>query len=115
MSLLLILLKSLRADTNDSNLVEICETLIQPALQASDDSDNQILAIEAIGLLSLLDEIMFNNYSRIFMAILKGSLHIKDFSNLHPRDDTKKKVIIALKASIDGLIFYGSNTDTEQL
>lgn len=32
MSLLLILLKSLRADTNDSNLVEICETLIQPAL-----------------------------------------------------------------------------------
>ena len=40
MSLLLILLKSLRADTNDSNLVEICETLIQPALQASEDSDN---------------------------------------------------------------------------
>lgn len=28
MSLLLILLKQVRADTNDSNLVEICETLI---------------------------------------------------------------------------------------
>ena len=49
------------------------------------------------------------------MAILQGSLYITDFSNLHPADDTKKKAIIALKASIDGLIFYGSNKDTEEL
>lgn len=49
------------------------------------------------------------------MAILKSSLYIKDFSKLHPRDDTKKKTIIALKASIDGLIFYGANKETEEL
>ena len=73
------------------------------------------MAIEAIGLLSLLDEVMFNNYSKIFMAILKNNVNIKDYSRLHPRDDTKKQIIIALKASIDGLIFYGSNKETEEL
>jgi hypothetical protein len=52
-------------------MVEICQSLIQPALQATEDKDNHLLAIEAIGLLSLLDEELFNAYSRIFQTFLE--------------------------------------------
>lgn len=70
LNLCLILLKQCRANVNDKNLVDICVTIIQPALQATDDRENLHLAIESIGLLSLLDKDLFENYSRIFSAIL---------------------------------------------
>jgi len=49
LNLCLILLKQCRANVNDKNLVDICVTLIQPALQANEDRENFLLAIESIG------------------------------------------------------------------
>ena len=116
LSLCLILLKQCRANVHDSNLVDICETLINPALQATEDTENQLLVIESIGLLSLLDKDLFSNYSRIFLSILQDSLDQTDFDLNDEEDKMKlKQTIIALKSSIDGLIFYGTNENTEPL
>jgi hypothetical protein len=44
-----------KVNVSDKNLVDLCETLILPALQLVDDKDNHVIAIESIGLLSLLN------------------------------------------------------------
>lgn len=49
LNLCLYLLKMCRVNVNDMNLVDICVTLIQPALQETDDRDNFLLALESIG------------------------------------------------------------------
>ena len=78
--------------------------------------ENHLLAIESIGLLGLLDKDLFNNYSRIFSAILQDSLE-QDRYNTHFEDDAVrlKCATIALKSSIDGLLFYRTNDRTEAL
>lgn len=58
LNLCLILLRQCRADVNDQNLIQICDTLIRPTIQ-SKDRDNMLLAIECIGLLCLLDKELF--------------------------------------------------------
>ena len=40
----------------------------------AEDTDFSLLALESIGLLSLLDSDLFDNYSKIFYAILQDSL-----------------------------------------
>lgn len=110
----LILLKQCRANVNDKNLVDICVTLIQPALQSHEDRENFLLAIESIGQLCLLDRELFENYSRIFLAILADT-----FSNNAEDevidDETLKETLLALKCSIDGLIVHGTSPETEDL
>jgi hypothetical protein len=111
LNLCLILLKQCRANVNDKNLVDICVTIIQPALQATDDRDNLVLAIESIGLLSLLDKDLFENYSRIFSAILADAAD----NSRNCDDGSIIETLIALKSSIDGLICHGTSEVTEDL
>lgn len=49
LNLCLNLLKQCRVNINDRNLVDICVTLIQPAIQNNEDIDNFLLGLEAVG------------------------------------------------------------------
>ena len=69
-----------------------------------------MLAIECIGLLSLLQKDLFDNYANIYFAILQDAVE----SNIDDQFDCRL-TIIALKSTIDGLIFFGSNEITEKL
>jgi hypothetical protein len=90
------LLKQCRQkDENDQNLIHICETVIGPALNSA-DIENTGLALECVGLLTLLNKNIFSNYAEIFKAILQNT----DPVNRRDR-------IIALKSAIDGLIVHG--------
>ena len=53
-------------------MVEVCESLIQPAIETG-DPDLTLLAIECIGLVTMLDKEVFTNYSSIYISILKNS------------------------------------------
>ena len=80
------------------------------------DNENQLLVTECVGLLSLLDKDLFENYSRIFLAILWDSLSQDSYDMTNESDEIKlKQAILALKASFDGLIFYGVNERSERL
>lgn len=112
LTLCLILLKQCKPNVNDKNLVDICVTIISPALQCTEDKDNLLLAIESIGLLSLLDKDLFGNYSIIFYTILAETseiLHKKRHKQGDFLDEgSLKETLIALKSSIDGLIVHGT-------
>lgn len=98
------LLKECRImDVNDQNVIQICEVLIQPSIH-SQDPQNQILALECIGLMTILDSDLFSSYSQIFTKILTEE------------DDEDKDVekVIALKSSYDGLIVHGVTDDHTQ-
>ena len=87
-------------------MVEICQSLIQLALQVTEDKDNHLLAIESIGLLSLLDEELFNVYSRIFQTFLQDEARA---SSIYEDFFRRKLAILSLISSFDGLIYLGSN------
>jgi len=99
------LLKQCRiTDVDDSNVISICETLIEPAIK-SVDHENTLLAIECIGLLTLLDSDVFSNYTAIFVKILTEDVNM----------DNKREKVIALKSSVDGLIVHGVTEETVEL
>eukprot|EP00347_Sterkiella_histriomuscorum_P002311 403368647 len=104
LNMCLILLKQCRADVNDQNMVQICDTLIGPTIK-SKDQDNMLLAIECIGLLCLLDKEVFQNYTKIFQRIL-----VEDVIQ-----DNLREKIIALKSSVDSLIIHGVDPKTQKL
>jgi hypothetical protein len=56
-------------DVNDQNVLDVCEQLIQPAIETG-DPDLTILAIECIGLVTMLDKEVFVNYCGIYTSIL---------------------------------------------
>ena len=62
----------------------------------SADVENTGLALECVGLLTLLNKNIFSNYAEIFKAI---------FQNTDPVN--RRDRIIALKSAIDGLIVHG--------
>lgn len=67
--------------------------------------------IECLGLLCLLDSGMFGNLQKIFQALLEDCGELVDSEeSIH-----MKLTLIALKASIDGLIFYGPSEQTSEL
>ena len=113
-SLILILLKQCRANLHDKNLVDMATNIIKPILQKTTDKDNQLIVIEAVGLLSLLTPDLFDNYSKIFMTILKSYAR-RDIQEHDKNEFNLKMAITALKCSFDGLIFYGSNEQTQAL
>jgi hypothetical protein len=115
MSLILILLKQCRANVHDSNMIDICQTIIMPLLQKTQDRENQLMAVESIGLISLLEPFLFDNYSQIFETILANFSRSGSFDESDHGDISLKLAIIALKCSFDGLIFYGANGKTENL
>ena len=61
-----------------------------------------LLAIECIGLLCLLDKVLFQNYSTIFQTILTEDVE----------EDNLREKIIALKSSVDSLIIHGAEVKT---
>ena len=64
------LLKQCRQrDEDDLNLIHICETVIGPALNSA-DVENTGLALECVGLLTILNKKMFSDYADIFKTIL---------------------------------------------
>lgn len=63
-----------------------------------------LLAIECIGLLCLLDKVLFQNYSTIFQTILTEDVE----------EDNLREKIIALKSSVDSLIIHGAEVKTTQ-
>jgi hypothetical protein len=81
---------------NDHNVIAICETLIAPAIDGT-DHENLLLAIECIGLLTILDKQVFMNYSEIFRQILTEEVSIEN----------KREKVIAIKSVVDGLIVHG--------
>ena len=87
----------------DQNVVEICEFLIHPAIE-SQDQELTLLAIECIGLIAILDKVVFQNYALIFKSIL---------DNKEPNH--QKERIVALKAAVDGLIVHGIFDDSTRL
>ena len=98
------LLKQCRlADVNDHDVITICETLIAPAIDGT-DHENLLLAIECIGLLTILDKQVFMNYSEIFRQILTEDVSIEN----------KREKVIAIKSVVDGLIVHGLCDDKSQ-
>lgn len=104
LSLCLILLKQCRADVTDQSIIQICSTLIAPAVK-NKDRDNFLIAIECIGLLCLLDKKLFSNYSRIFSSILREDVLA----------DNKREKVVALKSVVDSFIIHGIEEKTEDL
>lgn len=65
------LLKACRqTNENDESLLAICNNVIGPALK-SNDSENVSIALECIGLLTLLNKQIFSNYAQIFKTLLE--------------------------------------------
>jgi len=89
-------------DVNDQNVVSICETLIEPAIK-SNDSELTLLAIECIGLITILDQEVFHNYAGIFYSILESE---------HDTEQGLKDKIVSLKSAVDGLIVHGISSQT---
>ena len=69
--------------------------MIGPALNSS-DVENQGLALECVGLLTLLNKSIFSDYANIFKTILQNN-----------EPETIRDRVIALKSSVDGLIVHG--------
>ena len=92
-------------DVSDQNVVEVCETLIQPAIETG-DPDLTLLAIECIGLVTMLDKEVFTNYSSIYISILK--------TNSQQKEQELRSKLIALKSAIDGLIVHGVCDESTQ-
>jgi hypothetical protein len=86
-------------DVNDQNVVSICETLIEPAIKST-DPELTLLAIECVGLITILDEVVFNSYQGIFQTILEDE---------EDSDGKLKDKIVSLKSAVDGLIVHGIN------
>ena len=107
LNLLLILLKQCRANVNDVNLLTMSLQIVKPGLQAVHDTDIQILALECVGLCTLLDIEIFNNYSPIFGALIDDALDSVG-SNILDLPET----IMAVRSVIDGLIVHGSTPKT---
>jgi len=61
-----------------------------------------LLAIECLGLISILDKQCFINYAKIFTNILKQE--VADETNLLRQ---QKDQVVALKSAVDGLIIHG--------
>jgi len=91
-------------DVNDQNVVSICETLIEPAIK-SNDAELTLLAIECIGLITILDEEVFHNYAGIFISILES-----DTDN----EQSLKDKIVSLKSAVDGLIVHGITNENSK-
>ena len=87
-------------------MVEVCESLIQPAIETG-DPDLTLLAIECIGLVTMLDKEVFTNYSSIYISILKNS------STQQSEQELRSK-LIALKSAIDGLMVHGVCDESTQ-
>ena len=94
------LLKQCRlSNVNDQNVINICETLIHPAVLNNEDRENLLLAFECIGLICILDKEVFLNYSKIFTQILE--------EEMSSENDTRREKVIAIKSVVDGLIIHG--------
>lgn len=94
------LLKQCRlANVHDQNVINICETLIHPAILNMNDKENCLIAFECVGLICILDKNVFLNYSKIFTEILQ--------EELSPEKDNKREKVIAIKSVVDGLILHG--------
>ena len=94
------LLKQCRlSNVNDHNMINICETLIHPAVLKYEDKDNLLMAFECIGLICILDKDVMLNYSKIFTQILE--------EEISPDKDNKREKVIAIKSIVDGLILHG--------
>ena len=85
-------------------MVSICETLIEPAIK-SNDTELTLLAIECIGLITILDEEVFHNYAGIFISILESE---------QDNEQGLKDKIVALKSAVDGLIVHGISNQTSK-
>ena len=84
---------------NDQNVINICETLIHPAVMNAEDKENLLLAFECIGLICILDKEVFLNYSKIFTQILE--------EDLSADKENRREKVIAIKSVVDGLIIHG--------
>ena len=71
-----------------------------------DDGEIQFLAIEAIGLLGLIEKDLFFNYQQVFTAILEESLPVIEEGGLITKPALHES-IIAIKSIFDGLIVHG--------
>jgi hypothetical protein len=69
--------------------------VIGPALKGQ-DNENVGIALECVGLLTLLNKNIFSNYAQIF----KTCLQLED-------PESRRDRIISLKSAIDGLIVHG--------
>lgn len=114
LNLCLILLKQARVSHKDQNIIDICETLISPALQNTGDIENLLLALESIGQICLIQKDLFETYSRIFFALLSDTLY--SLQNQETLSESSLiEAIIALQSSIDGFIVHGPSEQTEEL
>ena len=66
-----------------------------------------LLAIECIGLVTMLDKEVFTNYSSIYISILKNA------STQQSEQELRSK-LIALKSAIDGLMVHGVCDESTQ-
>lgn len=104
-------MKQCRTNVADKSLLDICIALIQPALGRDDDEEIQLLAIESIGLLSLLDRDLFCNYSTVFKAIIEENIQ-RIYQEQGFRRNQLNETIIAIKSTFDGLIIHGIQEDS---
>lgn len=98
------LLKQCRlANVHDQNVINICETLIHPAVLKNEDKENILLAFECIGLICILDKDVFLNYSKIFTETLVAEASFER--------ENKREKVIAIKSVVDSLIIHGLSED----
>jgi hypothetical protein len=95
----LILLKLVRANSSDNhaNLISLVQGLVQKVIQQN-DKDNMLIALECIGLMCLLNQAVFKNYTGIFLSALTTPTH-EDGSNLIEK-------VISLKSAIDSIVVH---------
>ena len=100
------LLKQCRlANVHDQNIINICETLIHPAVLNNEDKENLLIAFECIGLICILDKDVFLNYSKIFTQILEEEISADK--------ENRREKVIAIKSVVDGLIVHGITEDDQ--
>ena len=88
----------------------MCELLISPAIE-SHDPDLTILALECLGLISILQPEIFKTYSPIFMSVLELNK-----ANQQESVAERKDKIVTLKSTVDALVRHGILTpECEQL
>ena len=77
---------------------------MHPCITKHEDQENNLVALECVGLICVLDCDVFLNYSSIFNNILAEDIMDGD-------RDNKRAKVIAIKSVVDGLIIHGIEDD----
>ena len=97
-------------DANDEHVIALNENLIQPIFDTQ-DPELSLLAIECIGLVSLIHKDAWLSYGKIFLEILQEDTGSSPEVNYFGAKDKA----VALRAASDALIVHGIEDNNTQV